>query len=177
MSPFMVVGTGITMSLLSVFIVIHACHHLLLSIFHSCLLCVVKLFCITGLAFGIDSGVVLVGCVCVQWCPVVGMGGFHGHWLSFVGHCVLCTSLLPLWLWCCVGWLLLFLDGWDCLTGWCLCDVTSILSIPPLIPAGIQEFRGIPGIPEDSGRNHRNPTGIDIKSPSILRFYFRHLLE
>ena len=47
----------------------------------------------------------------------------------------------------------------------------------PRIPAGIQEFRGIPGIPEDSGRIHRNPTGIDIKSPSILRFYFRHLLE
>ena len=31
----------------------------------------------------------------------------------------------------------------------------AILSIPPLIPAGILEFRGIPGIPEDSGRTRQ----------------------
>ena len=32
-------------------------------------------------------------------------------------------------------------------------QLRAILSIPPLIPAGIQEFHRIPGIPEDSGRN------------------------
>ena len=47
----------------------------------------------------------------------------------------------------------------------------AILSIPPLIPARIQEFQRIPA------RINRNPNGIDINSPHILRFYFRNVLE
>ena len=49
------------------------------------------------------------------------------------------------------------------------------LKVPPVTNAfhSSTDSGQNPGIPEESSRNHRNPTGIDIKSPYILRFYFR----
>ena len=40
----------------------------------------------------------------------------------------------------------------------------------PRIPAGIQEFRGIPGIPEDSGRNLQE-SNWNIQKISLFRLY------
>ena len=80
-------------------------------IVHLCLSHVVKLFCVTGLPFGVgwgggvlaiehqwavDSGGVMLGWMCVQSWLIVVMGGFHGHWLSFACCCVICTFLLLL---------------------------------------------------------------------------------
>ena len=57
-------------------------------------------------------------------------GGARG-WFSWV-LIVARRSLCPLRIfvavirqfWCCVGQLFSFLNAWDCLTGWRLCDVT-----------------------------------------------------
>ena len=46
----------------------------------------------------------------------------------------------------------------------------------PRIPAGIQEFRGIPGIPEDSGRN-RQESNWNQQRTSLFRLYFAFLFQ
>ena len=54
--------------------------------------------------------------------------------------------------------------------------LSTILSIPPLIPAGIQEFRGIPEIPEDSGRNQQESNWNQHRT-SLFRLYFVFLFQ
>ena len=98
-SLFMVVGAGITLSLLSIFVVVHSCCHLLLSIICCCpsflLVCHVLLsrFASLALCLGmgeVDGGVVaLVGCVC----PVMAGGGCGWFSCALV---VICRLLCPL---------------------------------------------------------------------------------
>ena len=55
-------------------------------------------------------------------------------------------------------------------------SIKPILCIPPLIPAGIQEFRGIPGIPEDSGWNGQE-SSWNRQRILLFRLYFALLFQ
>ena len=97
------VGDNIASSLLSALLSSIAVHCGLLFIVHCCPSSVlVRRVLLRGfaslalhLAMGEvdDGGLALVG---IQLWMVVGVGCVHGRWLSFVGCCVLCTSLLLL---------------------------------------------------------------------------------
>ena len=112
-------GDDITLSSLSVSLLSVAVCRGLLFIVHCCLSCVhvchVLLRGFAWLALRLAMGEV--------------HGGGHG-WFSWV-LVVVCRVLHPLRVfvavvrrsWCCVGWLLSFLDGWDRLRGWGLSDV------------------------------------------------------
>ena len=102
----MVVSAGIA-SLSSGLVIIHCCplfiavHRSLLSIFIHVRRALLS--CFLSLAWrleagDVDSGVVAsVGQVCVQSWPMVGMGCFRRHWLSFAGSLCPLRVLLP-WL-------------------------------------------------------------------------------
>ena len=113
--PFLSSFVAVRGSLLSIFVLVR---HAFLNGFASLVL---------RLAMGdVHGGVVAL---VVGVCPVVA-GGVR-WWVSWV-LVVVCGSLCPLHvlvgvirrLWCCVGRLFLFLDAWDRLTGWRLCNVT-----------------------------------------------------